>query len=221
MDNKKIKAARLLELEGVEITSNIYNMILGGTLLWGVLVNLLMAVFLQEPILRLPYWATLVIYLVGSLGCSFVIYKSNQPVVSFLGFTGLSISMGILITYYVTFFEASDVRKAYFVTAGVTLLMMLVSSIYPAFFRSLGKTLFIALVGVLIGELVLMLFGMYPNIFDWIYCLIFCGYVGYDWAVAQSYPPTVDHAIDSAADIYVDVVNLFIRILSLMGRRND
>ena len=74
---------------------------------------------------------------------------------------------------------------------------------------------------MLIGELVLMLFGMHPNIFDWIYCLIFCGYVGYDWAVAQSYPPTVDHAIDSAADIYVDVVNLFLRILSLMGRRDD
>jgi FtsH-binding integral membrane protein len=31
----------------------------------------------------------------------------------------------------------------------------------------------------------------------------------------------VDNAIDSAADIYLDIVNLFMKILEIMGKRND
>ena len=51
--------------------------------------------------------------------------------------------------------------------------------------------------------------------------LIFSGYVGYDWSKAQIFPKTLDNAIDSAADIYVDIVNLFIRILRIMGKKNN
>ena len=51
--------------------------------------------------------------------------------------------------------------------------------------------------------------------------MIFCGYIGLDWNRAQMYPKTVDNAIDSAADIYLDVVNLFVRILSITGKRRD
>ena len=47
--------------------------------------------------------------------------------------------------------------------------------------------------------------------------VIFAGYIGYDWSRAQAYPKTLDNAVDCAADIYVDIVNLFIRILSIIG----
>ena len=61
--------------------------------------------------------------------------------------------------------------------------------------------------------------GVHTTIFDFIVVIIFCGYIGYDWARAQEYNPTLDNAIDSAADIYVDVINLFVRILSIIGKR--
>jgi FtsH-binding integral membrane protein len=31
----------------------------------------------------------------------------------------------------------------------------------------------------------------------------------------------MDNAVDSAADIYLDVVNLFVRILSITGKRRN
>ena len=58
------------------------------------------------------------------------------------------------------------------------------------------------------------------TIIDYAVALIFCGYIGLDWCRAQQYPKTLDNAIDSAADIYLDIVNLFIRILSITGKRS-
>ena len=59
------------------------------------------------------------------------------------------------------------------------------------------------------------------NFMDYIVALIFCGFIGFDWAKAQVFPKTLDNAVDSAADIYVDVANLFIRILAITGKSND
>ena len=57
-----------------------------------------------------------------------------------------------------------------------------------------------------------------PIAFDYIFVIIFSLYIGYDWQKSQAYPPTLDNAVDSAADIYVDIVNLFIRLLAILGR---
>lgn len=43
--------------------------------------------------------------------------------------------------------------------------------------------------------------------------------IGYDWGRANRIPKTTDNAIDSAAAIYIDIINLFVRILRIMGRR--
>ena len=47
--------------------------------------------------------------------------------------------------------------------------------------------------------------------------LIFSCYIGYDWTRAQSGPKTVDAAIDSALSIYLDIVNLFLDLLRIVG----
>ena len=66
-----------------------------------------------------------------------------------------------------------------------------------------------------------LFFHLRLGVMDYIMVLIFSGYVGYDWSKAQIFPKTLDNAIDSAADIYVDIVNLFIRILRIMGKKNN
>jgi len=82
-----------------------------------------------------------------------------------------------------------------------------------------GTTLFAALAITLIAEVAtIFITHSDPIAFDYIFVVIFSLYIGYDWQKAQAYPPTLDNAVDSAADIYVDIVNLFIRILSILGR---
>lgn len=220
MDNKEFKEARKLALNGSLISANIYNLVIGGVLLFGILINIMMATMFMEQILAMPYIAVLIIYLVGSFVSMFVVYRSNNPVVSFVGFTGLSISMGLLLTYYVSYFEIGSIATAFMTTGVVTAIMVVLGTIYPSFFKKLGKVLFFTLLITIIAEIVVcLIMGVHTTIFDFIVVIIFCGYIGYDWARAQEYNPTLDNAIDSAADIYVDVVNLFVRILSIIGKR--
>ena len=50
--------------------------------------------------------------------------------------------------------------------------------------------------------------------------LIFCCYIGFDISLAKSRPKTLDNAVDSACGLYLDIINLFIRLLAIFGR-ND
>lgn len=220
MNNKEFKEARKYTSEGTFVTESIYNLIIGCVLMFGILINIIMAACFMEPILAMPYWSILIIYFIGSFASMMIVYNSKIPVISFAGFTGLSISMGLLLTYYVAFFEIGSIVSAFITTGVVTGIMVVMGTIFPTFFKKMGRVLFFTLLITIIAEIIVcLIMGVGATIFDFIVVIIFCGYVGFDWARAQDYSPTIDNAIDSAADIYVDVVNLFVRILSIIGRK--
>ena len=103
-------------------------------------------------------------------------------------------------------------------TALVTGMMMVLAMSFPTAFLSIGRGLFIGLIVAFVAEIGVLLFtGTVPPIFDWIFVVIFSGYIGYDWARAQMLPRTLDNAIDAAAALYV--VILFIRLVRIFGRR--
>ena len=213
---------RLYNYTGIGVDERTYNLTIGLTLLWGAVINILMAVFLQPVILRMNYLLIIVLYFAGTLGCSAIVHRSQSPAVSFVGFSGMAFSMGLLLTYYVYFFTAGSVLYAFLATGLVTIIMIILSMLYPAFFQGLGRTLFIALIGCIISEVVLgLIFRANIGFIDYIVALVFCGYIGYDWNRAQQFPKTVDNAVDCAADIYLDCVNLFVRILSITGKRRN
>lgn len=219
MNNKAYKAARMQAFDGTKLSDNVYNLVIGLVLLWGILVNIVMAKYFMAQIMSLNPILVLVIYFAGSFGCIFVVYKSNNPAVSFLGFTGLSIAMGLILTFFISNYTQGAVLKAFLITAIVTVIMILVSSIWPKFFLSIGRGLLIGLIASIVIEVLgMLIFKSSMNFMDYIVALIFCGFIGFDWARAQVYPKTLDNAVDSAADIYVDVANLFIRILAITGR---
>ena len=56
---------------------------------------------------------------------------------------------------------------------------------------------------------------------DWIAAGLFSLYIGYDIYRSQQFAKTVDNAVDCALDIYLDVANLFIRLLQILGHRKD
>ena len=219
--SKEYKLERMNSYAGTQVTERAYNMTIGLTLLWGILINVVMAVFFTYQILSLNYILVLVVYFVGTIGCSILVHKSSSPAVSFAGFTGMAICMGLLLTFYVTAFSGHSVAYAFIATGLVTVIMVILSMLYPAFFEGLGRTLIISLLACIILQVVgSLLFGLPMTILDYAVALIFCGYIGLDWCRAQRYPKTLDNAIDSAADIYLDVVNLFIRVLSITGKRS-
>ena len=220
--NKEYRLERMNNYAGTMVTERAYNLTIGLTLLWGVLINVVMATFFTYQILSMNYLLVVVLYFAGTLGCSILVHKSSSPAMSFTGFTGMAISMGLLLTFYVTAFTGHSVAYAFIATALITVIMVLLSMLYPEFFRNLGRTLFVSLIGCILIELIgSLVLGLPMTIIDYAVALIFCGYIGLDWHRAQQFPKTMDNAVDSAADIYLDVVNLFVRILSITGKRRN
>ncbi len=204
-----------------EISAQLYNAIIGGTLLIGFAINYFMVKFIPfEAIASINPW----IFFIGYFGCCFggiaLFTKSDNPAVSFLGYLLVVAPFGLIINLVVGRYSADVVGNAIQATGLITCVMMLLGTMYPAFFKSIARGLFIALICTIVVELVMVfVFKTHHTLIDWAVVLIFSGYIGYDWARANSIPKTVDNAIDSAAALYMDIINLFLRLVRILGRR--
>ena len=207
---------------GKEISDAQYNLTIGMVLSWGFGVNYLMIQSIPaETVLSINHWVFLIGYIVSVVIGTSIYTKSDNPAISFVGYNFIVVPIGLLLVRFLHFFEADVISQAFLTTGLVTLSIMAVASVQPKFFLSIGGALSIAFIVAFIVELgMYFVTGSVPPIFDWIFVLIFSGYIGYDWARAQALPKTTDNAVDCAAALYVDIVILFMRLLRILGRRN-
>lgn len=203
------------------ISGSVYNLVIGLTLIWGFFVNWLMV--LNIPVELISAVNPIMFFVAYLASCFFGVYlfsKSDSPVVSFIGYNFVVVPFGLIINLVVSRYNPDVVQEAIRVTGMVTFVMMLLGSMYPKFFSKIIGGLTIALICVIIVELIeIFIFKTHHGILDWAVALIFCGYIGYDWARANAIPKTYDNAVDSAAALYMDIINLFLRILRILGRR--
>ena len=221
LNNANVKKMRMENTEGRILSENKYNIVIGLTLLWGILINVAMAYFLTPYIVKIDIRFALIGYLLVSIGCMTLVMKTRRPALGLLGFTGLAVAMGFMLTFFISSYTAASVYTAFLTTGIIVVTMMIISTIFPTFFLSIGRTLVFALLGSFIIELVGgLIFGMSLGFMDYVIVIIFAGFIGFDWAKAQAFPKTVGNAISSAADIYVDLINIFIRVLSIVGKKD-
>lgn len=210
------------------ISEQKFNLILGGCLLWGFLINCVLCTVFSDSIVAFAdnnFVVFLIAYFVLVIAGTVMVNKSDNPTVSFIGYNLIVIPIGMIISMtlsiYVAAGYASIIPVAFGITAIVTFTMMVLSSVFPAFFanNTMGKILGITLLVTIIIELILMFTGVASlGIIDYLVVLIFCGYIGYDWAKANMGEKTVDKAVDAAAMLYVDIANLFLRIMRILAR---
>lgn len=219
------KQLRLESGEADRLSARTYNLALTGLLAYGLLLNAVIVYYFAYPLMNalqgVSPWVLLLGYLVPTLLGIFMAAKSSNPMVSFIGYNLVVLPIGIMLALIIPGVPAGIVVKAMTLTGMVTVTMTLLSLIAPQVFLGLGRTLLIALVVGLVAELIAtFLLGYRGQLFDWFFVLLFSGYIGYDVAKSQAYPKTLDNAVDSALDIYLDVINLFIRLLRILGSRD-
>lgn len=200
-----------------------YNLIMGAVLFWGFLLNTVFCFVFAESSQSWPVIPLVIGYLISAAVGILLNTKSGNPVVSFIGYNLVVLPVGLVLTVLVAQYDIISVANAFLIAAAVTLTMMLLSLLFPRLFLKIAPVLGIALLVAVLAEIVLALIGgaVRPGILDYVIALIFCGYIGYDWAIAQRKARTLDNAIDSACALYLDIINLFIRILaaSAKGKR--
>ncbi|MBI4403930.1 MAG: US12 family protein [Deltaproteobacteria bacterium] len=204
------------------ISDRAYNILIGAVLCWGFWLNWLIVRYIPaESVVGIDFRLFLLLYFASCFLGIYLFNKSQKPMVSFVGYNLVVVPFGFVINVVVSRYDSSLVLEAIQITAVVTISMMIVGTIFPAFFRAIARVLFFSLLFVIIFELVGLFFFHRPEIpwIDWTVAIIFCGYIGLDWGRANQIPKTVDNAIDSAAAIYMDIINLFLRILRILGRK--
>lgn len=208
------------ESTGSLISSNLYNLVIGLVLCWGFFVNYL--IVKNVPYESLVGINQIMFFLLYFASCFFGVYlysRSTNPVISFIGYNFVVIPFGLIVNLIVHQYDPVIVLAAIRVTGLVTICMMFLGTLFPVFFQRIVRALSVALIVVIIVEVVeIFIFKIHHGILDWIVVIIFCGYIGYDWGRANRIPKTLDNAIDCAAALYMDIINLFIRILRIMGR---
>lgn len=169
-----------------------------------------------------PYIAfALVLFGVSIVG-TFMVTTSDEPVVSFGGLAIMAASMGLMLGPALAGFPMDMIQHVFGITMLVVAGLGLLGAIYPKSLEGWGIFLFGGLLVLIIGQFGLGLLAyIFPGMNtetalraqDWFGIILFSGYVIYDFNRAQRVPKTWDNAIDCAASIFLDAINLFIRIL--------
>ncbi len=206
-----------------ELSAGAYHLAIGGLLLYGFAVNALLCLLFPNLALYVTGGGMLV-FLLGYLVCvalSVMLSSSPNAVVNFIGYNLLVVPIGLLLSISVSGLSMQTIQSALLGTGVFVILMIGASVVRPEFFLSLGWTLGISLIVTVIAELVLLLLGFATGWIDYLVVAIFSLYLGFDWARASSYAPTARNAILSATQIYLDIINIFVRLLSILSRRRD
>lgn len=216
-DNAERKMMRLNSRVSDEVSASVYNLIIGATLAYGLILNAVIVMNFSEVFMRMNPWVLIIGYFVSCIAGIFIANGSDNPVVSFIGYNLVVLPIGALLSVSVPTYYVEDIISAAMVTGIIVSVMTILATVMPNLFVGMGRTLFISLTLGLVAQIIAMLFGYSGNLFNWFFVIIFTLYVGYDWTKAQSYPKTIDNAVDSSLDIYLDIINLFIRLLAIMG----
>ena len=123
-----------------------------------------------------------------------------------------SVINGALFSSIFLVYTMSSIASVFFITAGTFGVMALVGYTTKKDLSSMGKILFMALIGIIIATIVnifLKSSGL-EMIVSYLGVLIFVGLTAYD---------TQKMALLGALTLYLDFINLFIYLLRIFGRR--
>ena len=157
-----------------------------------------------------------------------VAMASENPLISLIGYSMVSVPFGLMLGPIVAAYTVASVFKVLFITTLIVVVLGVVGAIIPDSLESWGIYLFGGLLILLFGQFGIMIGAWmgFPikgvmTIWDWLGVLLFSAYVIFDMNRAMRVPRTLDNSIDCALAIYLDFVNIFIRLLSLLGQKKD
>jgi len=214
-----------------ELSESRYNLTIGATLTWGFLLNYLLLQFAMPPLLSMIYRSPqnyssfMIFFLVGYIALVLIggrLVRSHDPVRCFLGYNLIAIPVGLVASIAMVNYDPALVTRAVLITAVITLSMMVVSMIFPATFTRMRSGLGVALLAVILVEGLAMLFFRADITFlDWVVVGLMSMYIGYDWVRANSVQRTTANAIAAASALYLDIINILLRVMRILARARD
>ncbi|MCD8296715.1 MAG: Bax inhibitor-1/YccA family protein, partial [Prevotella sp.] len=176
---------------------------------------------------RMIFWGLLIAELALVFIVSARIDRMSITTATLL-FVAYSILNGVTLSAIFLVYTMSSIANVFFITAGTFAAMSLIGLFTKTDLTSLGKILFMALIGLVIATLVNVFFirsGMFSLIVSYIGVLIFVGLTAYDTQKIKQMLIAADNmseegqkiALLGALSLYLDFINLFLYLLRIFG----
>lgn len=143
-------------------------------------------------------------------------------------FFGYSMLTGATFSVIFAVFDLTTIAYALFATAGLFGILAYMGYRTEKDLSKFGNVLFAALIMALILTLINIFLGSsgLDILLDWVILGIFAGLTMYDMnkikIMSEEYDIDQEKvAIYGAMELYLDFINMFLRILEIVGRRND
>ena len=177
---------------------------------------------------QILFWGLIIAEFALVFGVSAAINRLSLTTATLM-FILYSVINGALLSYIFLAYTASSVATVVFITAGTFGAMALIGYTTKADLSSMGKILFMALIGLIIATVVNLFIksdGL-TMILSYVGVLIFVGLTAYDTQkIKQMLMQAPDAseaaqkmALLGALTLYLDFVNLFIYLLRIFGKR--
>lgn len=203
-------------------------MIITGITAYGVATSpaILEAIFTN----RMLFWALVIAEFGLVFGISGMINKLGLATATFM-FIAYSVINGALLSTIFLLYTMQSIGTVFFITAGTFGIMALIGYTTKTDLTSLGKMLFMALIGIIIATVVNIFVGStgLQMIISYIGVIIFVGLTAYDSQKIKYMLMTQNTADEGAQKLallgaltlYLDFINLFIYLLRIFGSRRD
>lgn len=171
------------------------------------------------------YWVIYIAEIVTVIVLSARILKMSKNGAIF-GFLLYSFLSGLTFSSIFLTFKMSSIIFIFLITALVFLIFALIGYFTKINLTKLGTILFMGLIGILIASIINIF--VQSQTFDLILVIIgiivFIGYIAYDINKVKRLEGQIDEdklSIIGALELYLDFINLFIRLLQLFGKSRD
>ena len=174
-------------------------------------------------------WGLIIAELALVFGLSAAINKLSLPVATLM-FVVYSVINGVTLSSIFIIYEISSIATVFFITAGTFGAMAIYGYTTKRDLSSIGKYLFMALIGLIIATVVniFMKSSGLDMIISYAGVLIFVGLTAYDTQKIKEMCQSLDYVDEStqklallgALSLYLDFINLFIYLLRIFGKRN-
>lgn len=219
--NKEHREELMASAYAGNLDQRTYNIIIGGLLLYGLVLNAIMCAACHAFFFEFMA-EHCIVFIIGYFVMAFAgiaLANMDDPLTQFIGYNVLAIPVGAILAVSVPEYPTELILQAIIDTAIVVLGMLILATLYPGVFERMWSALTAALfIGIIVELITVFWFGYDGELLDIAFVFLFSLYVACDWQRAQSFPYTVGNAIFATVDMYLDIVNLFIRILSILAK---
>ena len=203
-------------------------LVLTGLTAYGVATSpgIMMALYSNSALM----WGLVIAEFALVIGISAAINRLSLSTATLM-FVDYSVINGAMLSSIFMIYTAASIASVFFITAATFAVMALIGYTTKTDLTSVGKLLFMALIGLVIATIVNMFIGSstMTMICSYVGVLIFVGLTAYDSQKIKNMLMQAPDAGESsqklallgALTLYLDFINLFIYLLRIFGDRRD